>query len=99
MYFNVSIPNIFRTYDKYQKYFSYYEQISKKNIEKETSYYNYEETSYYNYDLFNFELDCRLIGRDHAGFYIGINILCWHFSFRTYDFRHWDYSNWRWEGK
>lgn len=90
MYINISIQNLFRSLNKYEKYFSYYKQIStNKNLEIETSYSNY--------DVFKFELDCSPIGKDHAGFGLDINILCWQFSFRIYDSRHWDYSNWCWE--
>ena len=90
MYLNISIQNLFRSKNKYKKYFSYYKPISKnKNIELEFFYSNY--------NLLNFEIDFHPIGRDHAGFGLDVNILGWELNFRLYDSRHWDYKNWCWE--
>jgi hypothetical protein len=93
MYVNITILNLFKkSKTKYKKYISFYKPISEnKNVELEAFYSNYE--------IFKFELNSHLIGRDHAGFDLSINILGFEVSFRFYDSRHWDYGNWRWEEK
>ena len=92
MYFNITIQNLFNLKNKYKKYTSFYKPISKnKNIEIETYYSDCQ--------LFKFEIDLHIIGRDHAGFNFEINMFGWQIDFRIYDSRHWDYKNWCWEEK
>ena len=51
--------------------------------------------SRYAYYLFEFNLDLRWSGRDHAGPEFGINILGWDMRIALVDNRHWDgYTGW-----
>ena len=93
MYFNLSLRNFCKPRKDFEKYFSFYKQLSKyKNLEFETFYSGH--------NIFQFELDFCPIAKDHGGLSITLNFLGFEGSLRIYDSRHWDYKNWCWkEGK
>jgi hypothetical protein len=47
--------------------------------------------------LFQFELDLRLSGRDHAGPSVEVVFLCLGLTLKIYDSRHWDYEENCWD--
>lgn len=92
MYFNFSIRNFFYKKEEFKKYFSYYKQLTKnKNFEAEISYYNY--------DLLKIEINCNIIGADHAGLEFCFVLLGYEIDLKIYDSRHWDYKKWCWQNK
>ena len=90
MYFNFTIYNFTKKTNFWYKLKSYHKQLSKnKNLEIETFFSNY--------NLFSFEFDCKLTGKDHAGIRVKINIFGLELEVNFYDSRHWDYNNKCWE--
>jgi hypothetical protein len=90
MYFNLSLRNFCKPRKDFEKYFSFYKQLSKyKNLEFESFYSGH--------NIFQFELDFCPIGKDHGGLNINLNFLGFEVGLRIYDSRHWDYKNWCWE--
>jgi hypothetical protein len=90
MYFNFTIRNFCKPRKDFEKYFSFYKQLSEyKNIEFEIFYSGD--------NIFQFELDFSPIAKDHGGLGINLNLLGFEAGLRIYDSRHWDYKNWCWE--
>ena len=90
MYFNISLRNFCKPRKQFEKYFSFYKQLSKyKNLEFESFYSGH--------NIFQFELDFCPIAKDHGGLNITLNFLGFEGSLRIYDSRHWDCKNWCWE--
>jgi hypothetical protein len=77
MYFNLSLRNFCKPRKEFEKYFSFYKQLSKyKNVEFETCYSGY--------NIFQFELDFFPIARDHGGLNITLNFLGFEAGLRIY---------------
>ena len=92
MYFNFTIYNFTRKPDFWYKLKSYHRQLSKnKHLEIETFFSNY--------NLFSFEFDCKLTGKDHAGIRLKLNFCGLELEIHFYDSRHWDYKKKCWEEK
>lgn len=90
MYFNFTIYNFSKKPHFWNKLNWYHKQLSKhKNLEIETFFSNY--------NLFSFEFDCKITGRDHAGIRLKLNICGLELEINFYDSRHWDYKNNCWE--
>jgi hypothetical protein len=84
------IRNIF--YDITEGYKSYFD------IEKPVSKHKMFEINIYRhfYHLFNFELDLRFNGYDHAGPNLGLCIFGYGIFMQLYDTRHWNIEEKRW---
>lgn len=94
MRLKLTIPNIFTkedfssTYDFFAKTWI----VSKnKNLEIQICKWRPVLT------LFEFYLDIRFKGRDHAGPYLNIEFFGFAIMVNLYDSRHWDDENNRWE--
>lgn len=90
MYINFTIYNFTKKQRFWYKLKWFHKQLSKnKNLEIETFFSNY--------NLFSFEFDSKLTGKDHAGIRFKLNVFGLELEINFYDSRHWDYKNNRWE--
>lgn len=58
--------------------------------------FKFEVTKYAHY-LFEFHLDLNIVGGDHAGPSLEVNLFGYTVDIELYDTRHWDYENNCWE--
>lgn len=89
MYFNLTVYNFINKRSFWYKLKSCHRQLStNKHVEIEFFFSSN--------DLFSFEIDAKLSGRDHAGIRLKLSLLGLEVNINFYDSRHWDYKNNKW---